>query len=95
MKDNTIVKTACPSRETLQQLIDGTISDVKKLESHLRSCAPCQKQLDDLSSSNVLTPFQAEGTYYEDGSQHRFLGESKRDGDLGSINNLFIEYEIG
>ena len=42
-----------------------------------------------------MTPFQAEGTYYEDGSQHRFLGESKRDGDLGSINNLFIEYEIG
>ena len=95
MKDKTFVKTVCPTSETLQQLIDGTVDDVEQLETHLQSCASCRTQLDHLSSSNVLRPFQADGVYHQNNGRYRFLGESQRDGDIGSINHLFIVEEIG
>ncbi len=70
------VKTDCPPHETLQQLIDGTLSDVTKLEEHLQSCKLCQDALDGLSQSDVLQPFLQDGAYHQDTNQHHFLNPS-------------------
>ena len=84
----------CPTKETLQQLISGTVKDVHLLESHLQSCVACRNQLDQLSQSDVLKPFLPDGEFHLD-SKYHFLSPSKRDSDLGSINDLYIEREIG
>ena len=94
--DSAEIKTNvdCPTKETLQQLISGTVKDVHLLESHLQACVACRDQLDRLSQSDVLKPFLPDGEYHLD-SKYHFLSPPKRDVDLGSINGLYIEREIG
>ena len=91
--DRVEIETSCPSSETLQQLIEGTISDADSLEDHLQTCSNCQQRLDDLSQSDVLKPFAPSELGTE--IHLRFLDEPRRDGDLGSIDHLMIEQEIG
>ena len=92
---NADIKIDCPSRETLQELINGTVSDVEDLELHLQSCQKCRHELDDLSQSDVLKPFLKDGSYYDDTTQFPFLDAPAREGDLGCLNGLHIESEIG
>ena len=88
----------CPSQETLSQVVLGTVDDLKLLESvdtHLQSCAQCRQLLNELSDSAVLKPFHAGGIYADEDKKYRFLDAPLRDGDLGAVNGLPIESEIG
>ena len=88
----------CPSQETLSQIVLGTVDDLKLLESvdtHLQSCAQCRQLLNELSDSAVLKPFHAGGVYADEDKKYRFLDAPLRDGDLGAVNGLPIESEIG
>ena len=88
----------CPSRDTLSEILQGTVADLDFLdtfETHLKSCAQCRFLLDQLSDSVVLEPFQTGGIYADDCKKYRFLDEPLRDGDLGSVNGLPIESELG
>ena len=88
----------CPSQETLSQVVLGTVDDLKLLESvdtHLQSCAQCRQLLNELSDSAVLKPFHAGGVYADEDKKYRFLDAPLRDGDLGAVNGLPIESEIG
>ena len=91
----TNTKTECPSKETLEQLLDGTLSDVAKIESHVESCNVCQIHLDQLSHSDLLKPFRKNETYHLDKQSHRFLDVPTRFGDLGTIDRFHVEAEIG
>ena len=86
--------TSCPTSDTLAQLLDGTIEDAKVLEDHLKSCSQCQSRLDELSQSEVLSPFRKSGRLHV-GSKYSYLDVPLRANDLGSINEFRVQAEIG
>lgn len=86
---------SCPSEETLAQLLDGTIDDVRKIELHLQNCNSCQSRLDKLSQSDVLQPFRKDEKYHSDSATLRFLDAPTRQDDLGTIDRFHAEAEIG
>ena len=88
-------ETSCPPKDTLEQMLDGTLSDVRDIELHLQSCRDCQSKLDTLSKSDLLQPFRKHEKYHADHSAIRFLDQPTRPGDLGTIDEFNVEAEIG
>ncbi len=89
------LKTECPTKETLEQLLDGTLGNVGEIESHIEQCTTCQIQLDGLSHSDLLKPFRKDQPLHLDKKGYSILGPPTRDGDLGTIERYHVESELG
>ena len=91
MSDQPI--SECPSDVELNRLIDDVQPIDATVSSHVATCVDCQRQLDRLTDSSELAFYRGHSDDQRDAS--RFLGPPTRDGDLGSLDELAIERQIG
>jgi|GEM_PF-1484608 len=91
----SIEKLACPSHDSLQQLVLGELpeSESDTIEMHLQSCPDCRRTLDRLSESDVLDEWRE--TREQDVDSFPFLEKAARAGDLGTLDHYAIEAVIG
>ena len=86
-------RSDCPSDQVLQNLLASGSPDEQSIEFHLRDCATCQQRLSQFSDSNVLSDARRE--LKRKHNEYPFLESAVRAGDLGVIDGLNIEQEIG
>lgn len=82
----------CPSTETLVAFLDGETAKANWLESHIRECIACQSSLDQLASPKRLHSIKS---IVAKDHFHSFFLPPQRTGDIGFIEGLNIEAEIG
>ncbi len=83
---------ACPDVEELSALLAGSAPD-ETLVAHLDICEECQRSLDLLTDSPELSSYLGHSRRRQD--SRRLLGPPIRVGDLGSLDDLAIEKEVG
>ena len=86
-------ETNCPSRNQLITYLSETEVAEETIVRHVESCRLCQACLDRLTDSAELAFYHQQKRARQDANRH--LGPPNRDGDLGSLDGLAIEKQIG
>jgi serine/threonine protein kinase len=82
----------CPDVETLRSILAGTMTVAEQVIDHLNGCLACQSRLDSLSDSQTLAEYRE---HVRRPAGEHDLEEPLMKGDLGSLDGLAIESEIG
>ena len=86
-------KTRCPDSSDLIKALDGTKPISNTLEMHIENCNACQATLDRLSNVNSLELYREHAQNLYDTTLS--LSGPLQPGDIGSIDGLAIEKQIG
>ena len=89
----TQLPTKCPPSETLRNLFNDQSINADELNEHLVNCTRCQSLLEQWSDSGRLNGVKE--IIQSSVDEWDFLEAPKRTNDLGAIDHLLIEEEIG
>lgn len=89
----SFVDSKCPDRDTLIQMISGTVPIEQSTSNHLECCSRCQQLLDQLSESGLLSEYRP--WVCKRSQALPALEPPLRQSDLGSLGDLAIESVLG